>query len=178
MPKLANKKALVTGGARGIGAAIARCFATEGAEVIIADIDVDTGPNLAAELGGAFFELDVSSEAAWTALATTHPAVDILVNNAGITGFEDSQGPHDPEHASLAEWHRDAGQRLGLDYQYVVALGHRRHSGRSGLCFVEGGNPQPHQIGCAILRATRPEYPLQLDPPRRHPNADVGSVDR
>ena len=61
MPKLANKRALVTGGARGIGAAIARCFAREGAHVVIGDIDGDIGQSVAAELGSEFFELDVSS---------------------------------------------------------------------------------------------------------------------
>lgn len=106
MPKLENKSALVTGAARGIGEAIARLFAREGAFVIIADIDVENGQRVAAEIGGSFFELDVASEAGWTMLAEVHPLVDIVVNNAGITGFEDSSGPHDPEHASLAEWHR------------------------------------------------------------------------
>ena len=106
MPKLQNKTALVTGGARGIGEAIARCFAHEGASVIIADIDCENGQRAAKEIGGRFFELDVSDEAGWRAFASANPHMDIVVNNAGITGFEDSPGPHDPEHASLANWHR------------------------------------------------------------------------
>ena len=69
MPKLQNKTALVTGGARGIGEAIARCFAHEGASVIIADIDCENGQRAAKEIGGRFFELDVSDEAGWRAFA-------------------------------------------------------------------------------------------------------------
>ncbi len=106
MPKLQNKTALVTGGARGIGAAIARCFATESAHVVIGDVDAENGKRIATEIGGSFFALDVSSEDGWNRLALTYPAIDIVVNNAGITGFEDGPGPHDPEHATLDEWHR------------------------------------------------------------------------
>lgn len=106
MPKLKNKSALITGGARGIGEAIARCFAREGASVVITDIDAENGARVAAEIGSTFFELNVSSEADWNRFAATHPQIDIVVNNAGITGFEDSPGPHDPEHSCLADWHR------------------------------------------------------------------------
>lgn len=106
MPKLQNKSALVTGGARGIGEAIARCFAREGAKVIIADIDIENGRRVADAIGGSFFHLDIADENGWTRLAAAHPQIDIVLNNAGITGFEDSPGPHDPEHASLADWRR------------------------------------------------------------------------
>lgn len=54
MPKLYSKTALVTGGARGIGEAIARCFATEGAHVVIGDVDADNGVRVASEIGGTF----------------------------------------------------------------------------------------------------------------------------
>ena len=90
MHKLRSKSALITGGARGIGAAIAQRFAAEGAQIVIADIDTENGAQLAAEIGGLFFKLDVSSEQDWECLAAEHPQMDIVVNNAGITGFEDS----------------------------------------------------------------------------------------
>ena len=106
MPKLQNRKALVTGGARGIGEAIARCFAAEGAQVIIGDINVEGGRRVAMEIGGAFQKLDVASETDWAEFAAAHPDIDIVVNNAGITGFEDGPAAHDPENASLEEWHR------------------------------------------------------------------------
>lgn len=108
MPRLHNKIALVTGGARGIGAAIASAFRVEGANVILTDIDAETGQAKADEIGATFARLDVSSEADWNAVAELVPALDVLVNNAGVTGFEgpfDGAPPaHDPEHASLADW--------------------------------------------------------------------------
>jgi 3(or 17)beta-hydroxysteroid dehydrogenase len=133
MHSLANRRALVTGGARGIGAAIARSFAAAGAAVVIADIDTDEGTATAARLDAEFVTLDVGSEAAWTAFAAAHPAMDIVVNNAGISGFEDSPGPHDPEHVSLDEWHKV--HRVNLDGTFLgcrYAIGAMRAAGGSG----------------------------------------------
>ena len=87
---LEGKVALVTGGARGIGAAIARRLHAEGAAVAITDILSDAGQALAAELGprAAFFHHDVGDETAWidamAAVTATFGRLDILVNNAGI----------------------------------------------------------------------------------------------
>lgn len=148
MPKLQNKIALVTGGARGIGAAIARCFAQEGARVIIGDVDAENGTRLAQEIGGSFFALDVSSEDDWDQLAEQQPSVDIVVNNAGITGFEDSTGPHDPENATLAEWHRVHAVNLDgtfLGCRYAIKAMRAKKAGsiinmssRSGLVGIPG----------------------------------------
>ncbi len=106
MTKLDNLLCVVTGGARGIGRAICEAFRAEGARVVLTDIDEEAGRQAAVELGCEWHRLDVSSEADWDALAEAFPAVDVLVNNAGITGFEDGPAAHDPENASLAEWHR------------------------------------------------------------------------
>lgn len=85
-PRLSGKIALVTGGASGLGAAIARAFVAEGAEVVIADIDEAAGRALAAELGSArFVLLDVTQEAQWQAALAGIDRLDVLVNNAGIT---------------------------------------------------------------------------------------------
>lgn len=85
--RLAGKRAFVTGGASGLGEAIARSFVSEGAEVVIADIDRPAGEALAHELGAAarFVALDVSSEPQWIAALDTCASLDVLVNNAGIT---------------------------------------------------------------------------------------------
>lgn len=83
--RIAGKIAFVTGGASGLGLDIVRRFVAEGAEVVIADIDVAAGEALAAELGQRFVKLDVSDEAEWLAALGTCDRIDILVNNAGIT---------------------------------------------------------------------------------------------
>lgn len=104
------KVALVTGAAQGIGEGIARRLLDDGAIVWLTDISGDAVAALAATLGerARAFTLDVRDEAAWdaaiVALLARDGRLDVLVNNAGITGFEDSAGPHDPEHASLADW--------------------------------------------------------------------------
>ena len=106
MQKLNDTLCVVTGGARGIGKAVCAAFIAEGARVVLTDIDAEEGQKAAADLGCEFEKLDVASEADWDAFADAYPAIDVLVNNAGITGFEDGPAAHDPENASLAEWHR------------------------------------------------------------------------
>ncbi|MEE9432708.1 MAG: SDR family oxidoreductase [Sphingorhabdus sp.] len=106
MGRLTGKKALVTGGARGIGEAIAAAFLAEDAAVVIADINGKEGAATGSKLGAEFFQMDVALEAGWDALKAAHPQMDVVVNNAGITGFEDGPAAHDPENATLSEWHR------------------------------------------------------------------------
>jgi len=88
--RLEGKRAIVTGGASGFGAGIARRFAEEGARVIVADLNEDAARALAAELGDADLgvKVDVSSAADVAALAEAANrllgGVDIVVNNAGV----------------------------------------------------------------------------------------------
>jgi len=88
--RLEGKRAIVTGGASGFGAGIARRFAEEGARVIVADLNGDAARALAAEWGDADLgvKIDVSSAADVAALAETANrllgGIDIVVNNAGV----------------------------------------------------------------------------------------------
>lgn len=78
---LQGKRALVTGGASGIGLACVREFAGRGATVIVADFNADAAQTVAAEVGGEAWVVDLADTAAQEDLALD---VDILVNNAGI----------------------------------------------------------------------------------------------
>src|ERR1700742_4991249 len=90
---LAGRHAMVTGGAQGLGAAMAHALAKAGAAVVVADINADLGKTTAQEIrdaGGTaeFVELNVTDESAWeSAVTQTISSIggfDILVNNAGI----------------------------------------------------------------------------------------------
>ncbi|WP_127781921.1 glucose 1-dehydrogenase [Rhodococcus sp. X156] len=93
MADLAGKVAIITGAAGGQGAAAARRFIEEGAQVMIADIDDVKGAALADELGehAHYRHLDVGNEEQWADLVEETVAllgkVDVLVNNAGILMF-------------------------------------------------------------------------------------------
>lgn len=119
MNRLDGKTALVTGAARGIGAAIATAFVENGAFVYLTDIDDAQGQAVAAELGdqARYLHLDVREEPEWQAVLArvieARAGLHVLVNNAGITGFEDGCFVHDPEHVALADWH--AVHRTNLD---------------------------------------------------------------
>jgi len=91
--RLGGRRALVTGGATGLGAAIVRRFCVEGARVAIADIAAESARELTASIASAageacFLHLDVADPAQWSAglaaMVERWGGVDILVNNAGI----------------------------------------------------------------------------------------------
>ncbi|BAY00023.1 3-alpha-hydroxysteroid dehydrogenase [Mycobacteroides stephanolepidis] len=106
MGRVTGKIALISGGARGMGAAHARALVDEGANVVIGDILDEAGEALAAELGpnAHYVHLDVTDKQQWVdavaATNTTFGPVSVLINNAGIangnllTDFE------------LSEWQR------------------------------------------------------------------------
>jgi 2-hydroxycyclohexanecarboxyl-CoA dehydrogenase len=86
--RLEGKKALVTGGASGIGAAIARRLAAEGAEVTIGDLNLEGATEVAGEISGLSIELDVTDlGSAQAAVESAGAPIDILVNNAGTDEF-------------------------------------------------------------------------------------------
>ena len=88
---MSKKIAFVTGGASGIGAATARLFKAQGYFVYLGDVQVDTGRELAGELGDAeFLELNVREETqferAFARIMAVHGRLDAMVNNAAIVG--------------------------------------------------------------------------------------------
>ncbi len=91
--RLDGKVAIITGAAQGMGAATARLFAAEGANVVLGDVNAEKGEAVAAEIGGAamFHKIDVSADADWAALikasVSKFGTIDILVNNAGLVHF-------------------------------------------------------------------------------------------
>ncbi|HKN94557.1 MAG TPA: SDR family NAD(P)-dependent oxidoreductase, partial [Thermoleophilaceae bacterium] len=88
MDRVANKIALVTGGAQGLGRAIAELLAREGAHVVISDIQEELGGSVAETIGGSFLAHDVAKEDEWerviAKVLSDRGALHILVNNAGI----------------------------------------------------------------------------------------------
>ena len=94
MGRLDGKVAIITGAARGQGAAEARLFVAEGASVVLADVLDDEGQAVAAELGDAatYAHLDVTDEGQWQATVALaeerYGPVTVLVNNAGILHFQ------------------------------------------------------------------------------------------
>lgn len=133
MGRLEGKTALITGAARGIGAAIARRFAAEGARVWVTDKDPACA-DVAASIGGDYALLDVRDEAVWDAVMRDVGALDVLVNNAGVTGFEGGTGPHDPENASLADWR--AVHAVNLDGTFLgcrAAIRAMRPAGKGSI---------------------------------------------
>lgn len=78
---LAGKRAVVTGGASGIGAAVARRLAADGAHVVVCDRDEEPAKAVATEIGGEAWVVDLADTAA---LADVRLEADVLVNNAGI----------------------------------------------------------------------------------------------
>lgn len=82
--RLDGRRAFVTGGAQGIGAAIVRTFAAAAAKVVVADLDMASANALAKETGASVVNLDVADPAKVRAATAEHGPFDILVNNAGI----------------------------------------------------------------------------------------------
>src|SRR6185437_9474356 len=105
MMRIPGKVAVVTGGASGLGAAIAKRLVEEGAIVTITDIRANEGRAVAESMGCSFLEHDVTNEGSWSAVISKveqrHRGLHVLVNNAGVEGSFDLA---DPETTTLSEW--------------------------------------------------------------------------
>lgn len=132
--RLEGRVAVVTGGASGIGRAIARRVAAEGARVVVADVDTESGEAAAAEVGGLFVATDVTDEPAVEALFATaedtYGSVDVAFNNAGISP---------PDDDSILETGLDAWRRVqevNLTSVYLCcrhAIPRMRRQGRGSI---------------------------------------------
>jgi 3alpha(or 20beta)-hydroxysteroid dehydrogenase len=131
--RLQGKVAIVTGGAQGQGAEIARQFVAEGAKVAIADVADELGQELADDLGaGALFvRHDVSDEESWTSLVgevnERFGPVNVLANNAGILRFADIETMTKEEYLLLVNVNQ-LGTFLGMK---AVARTMRKNGGGS-----------------------------------------------
>ena len=153
--RLDGKRALITGAARGMGAAHARAFVAEGARVVLADVADDEGRALAAELGDVarYVHLDVTDAEGWTAAVRVAEeefgGLDVLVNNAGVF----LRAPL--EETTPETWHRIldinlTGPFLGMR----AALGALTASGRGSIVNVSStagmeGYPGYHAYGAS-----------------------------
>lgn len=105
MQRLKSKVALVTGGASGLGKAIAQRLKAEGGTVVISDVQAEFGKATAAESGFTFVKQDVCDESQWGEIIQRidkeFGRIDILVNNAGILGPLDYINP---ENTRFSDW--------------------------------------------------------------------------
>ena len=151
--RLEGKVALISGGARGMGAEEALLFAREGAKVVIADV-LDEGRDIAAQIGGGqaiFARLDVTNEGDWQRAVSlaeeVYKRLDILVNNAGISavgGIEDT---------TEEEWDRvmsvnAKGVFLGTKY----AIPAMQRAGGGSIINISS------QLGIVAMNESSPQY--------------------
>jgi meso-butanediol dehydrogenase / (S,S)-butanediol dehydrogenase / diacetyl reductase len=133
MKNLNGKAVVITGGASGLGKAMVERFAEEGSKVVVADINVEAGEQVAKTVGGSFVYIDVtdpaSVEAAVAFAVSKHGRLDVMVNNAGIDSIQA------PIHESTIEnWQRVidvdlSGVFYGMKYAIAQML---RQGGERG----------------------------------------------
>ena len=156
MGRLDGKVAIISGGARGMGAAEARLFAKEGAKVGIGDVLDDDGRRVEAEInetgGCVFIHLDVTSEANWQEAVDVTTSrfgrLDILVNNAGIGGVSSLV-----EETSLADWERVmAVNSTGVFLGTKAAIPEMRKAGGGSIINISS------QLGLVGTDNSTPQY--------------------
>ena len=183
--RLAGKTAIVTGGARGSGAEIAKRFAAEGAAVVIADVLDEPGRATAAAIGppARYVHCDVTSENDWAALVESIDTINVLVNNAAVLVLRNIAEHHRrrlPAHVR-GERARDlprhprhdrADARRGrrVDREHLVDRRRVRDAGNCGLRGEQVRGARPHQDRRA--RARTAPYPRQRRVPRGGQHGD------
>ncbi|MGH7335268.1 MAG: SDR family NAD(P)-dependent oxidoreductase [Candidatus Rokuibacteriota bacterium] len=154
--RLAGKVALISGGARGMGAVEARLFAKEGARVVLGDILEAEGKAVQEEIraaGGAatFVTLDVTREADWEGAVATaehlYGRLDVVVNNAGIGGG------HRIEDTTLEQWERTmAVNATGVFLGTRAAIPALRRAGGGSIVNISS------QLGLVGTDNSSPQY--------------------
>jgi NAD(P)-dependent dehydrogenase (short-subunit alcohol dehydrogenase family) len=140
---------VVTGGAQGIGLAIGERYATEGATVVVGDLNADTGREAAARLRGHFIELDVTKTASVTNAAREvferYGRIDVLVNNAGAA--------HETDAIEVSDelWNRIIGINLTGTFvasrefaKYFIRQGSGVIVNLASIAAFFGSNPEFH----------------------------------
>lgn len=146
---LENKVAIVTGGAKGIGLAIAKRFASDGARVVIADIDEDAGSRAVEEVGGLgavrFVRCDVGDRAdvdnLVSSVVQSWGGIDVLVNNAGIV--------HGADFLEVTEADFDRVLRVNLKGTFLVG----QAVARKMVDEVKAGNPPGAIVNMSSVNA-------------------------
>jgi len=145
MGRLQGKTALITGAARGLGAAIARRFTDEGAKVIINDLSLDAARSTAEKLNGHGMAADVSDSASVAAMfaqvSRLVPRLDILVNNAGII--------HTADFLDLAEADFDRVIRVNLKGMFLIG----QAAAKQMVAQVKAGKPPGAIVNMSSINA-------------------------
>ena len=106
---LQGKVVFITGGASGIGAATARLAASDGATVVVCDVDQENGQKIADETGGRFVSLDVTSRLSWAHATTDLEQLDIAILNAGVEFRDPADFERTPDNPG--EWNLELYER-------------------------------------------------------------------
>lgn len=175
MKRLQQKVAIVTGAAGGMGAAIARLFAEEGAKVVATDVQVEKLTNWVNHahsegLAISALEHDVVSETDWARVvdfaATLYGGVDILVNNAGIYRPMETT-----EASSLEQWHQVIDTNLTSAFVGVkAALPYLKRSGKGSIVHISsiaglvGGNGAAYSASKAGMRLLSKDQAVEFAP--------------
>ncbi|MBW0015465.1 SDR family oxidoreductase [Mycobacterium sp.] len=154
--RLAGKVAIISGGARGMGASHVRTLVAEGAKVVFGDILDDEGKAVAAELGDAvrYVHLDVTKPEQWESAVATAVSefggVDVLVNNAGILNIgtlEDYQ---------LSEWQRILDVNLtGVFLGIRAVVTPMKEAGRGSIINISSIEGMAGTIACHGYTASK-----------------------
>ena len=146
MGKLDGRVAIITGGARGMGASHAARFISEGATVVITDVLADEGRRTAERIGARFVAHDVTDEAQWQSVVdetlATFGRLDVLVNNAGVLHWARMS------ETALDDWNRVVAiNQTGVYLGMKAAAGPMRAAGSGSIVNIasvggmRGGSP-------------------------------------